>query len=173
MESRSLTDSGQPAPARVRPGGPAPLLLQTVHEHRAGLGAISVLKARGTVDDSNARQFAEALAEHVGHAGQAAEHPLLDLTEVYFACAAAMRSLDRATGPLARAGRALAVVQPRPHVREALTNAGLPGVRVHATLASALHTLHALHPAQTPHPPHSPHPPADREPARAEPGDPA
>lgn len=99
METRSLTDSGQPSPARVRPGGPAPLLLQTVHEYRAGPGAISVLKARGTVDDSNARQFAEALTEHVGQAGQSGEHPLLDLTEVYFACAAAMRSLDRATGP--------------------------------------------------------------------------
>ncbi|WP_240468509.1 STAS domain-containing protein [Streptomyces dangxiongensis] len=137
-----------------------------MHEHRPGLGAISVLKARGTVDDSNARQFAEALAEHVGHAGQAAEHPLLDLTEVYFACAAAVRCLERATGPLARAGRALAVVQPRPHVREALSNAGLPGVRVHATLVSALHALHA------PRQPHPAHPPADRETAGAEPGDP-
>ncbi|MEU6594984.1 STAS domain-containing protein [Streptomyces sp. NPDC046881] len=136
-------ETGPPSPARVRPGGPAPLLLQTVHEHRAGLGGISVLKARGTVDAANARRFREALAEHVAHAEQAGEHPLLDLSEVYLACADAVRSLDRGTGLLARSGRALPVVQPRPHVREALTAAGLPGIRVHASLACALDDLDA------------------------------
>ncbi|WP_078893911.1 STAS domain-containing protein [Streptomyces sp. NRRL S-1022] len=134
-------ETGQPSPARVRPGGPAPLLLQTVHEHRAGIGGISVLKARGTVDAANARRFSEAVAEHVVLADQAGEHPLLDLSEVYLACADAVRSLDRGTGPLARSGRALPVVQPRPHVREALTAAGLPGIRVHASLAGALDGL--------------------------------
>lgn len=134
-------ENGQPHPARVRPGGPAPLLLQTVHEHRREVGGISVLKARGTVDACNAVEFSEALAEHIAHADEAAEHPVLDMTEVYLAGAAAVRSLDRATSVLARSGRALPVVQPRPHVREALRTAGLPGLRVHATLASALHTL--------------------------------
>jgi anti-anti-sigma regulatory factor len=112
-----------------------------VHEHRPEVGGISVLKARGTVDACNALEFCKALAEHIAHADQAAEHPLLDLTEVYLACAAAVRSLDRATGVLACSGRALPVVQPRPHVREALRTAGLPGVRVHATMASALDAL--------------------------------
>ncbi|MFF8908299.1 STAS domain-containing protein [Streptomyces olivaceoviridis] len=148
METRSPREDGQPSPARVRPGGPAPLLLQTVHEHRPGLGGIGVLKARGTVDASNARLFSEALAEHVAHAGQAGEHPLLDLSEAYLACADAVRSLDRATGALAHTGRALSVVQPRPHVREALTSAGLPGIRVHATLASALDALTSREPSR-------------------------
>ncbi|MEU0005602.1 STAS domain-containing protein [Streptomyces sp. NPDC006314] len=134
-------ENDQLFPVRVRPGGPAPLLLQTVHEHRPQVGGISVLKARGTVDACNAVEFTEALAEHIAHADEAAEHPVLDLTEVYLACAAAVGSLDRATGSLACSGRALPVVQPRPHVREALRTAGLPGVQVHATMASALHTL--------------------------------
>ncbi|MFI9247377.1 STAS domain-containing protein [Streptomyces sp. NPDC053086] len=138
---------GQPsAPARVRPGGPAPLSLRTVREHRAGLGGISVLKARGTVDACNAGRFAEALAEHLVETGGAGDHPLLDLTEVYLACPAA-DLLDRGTGDLARSGRALSVVQPRPHVREDLTAAGLPGVRVHACLDSALLALAAGGPA--------------------------
>ncbi|MFF5533808.1 STAS domain-containing protein [Streptomyces cinerochromogenes] len=136
--------SSSSSPSRVRPGGPAPLLLQTVHEHRTGLGGISVLKARGTVDAANAGRFAEALAEHLLHAGQAGEHPLLDLSEVYLACADAVRSLERATGLLAGSGRALPVVQPRPHVREALARAGLPGIRLHASLPAALDALAAL-----------------------------
>ncbi|MEU8034519.1 STAS domain-containing protein [Streptomyces sp. NPDC049099] len=134
-------DDGQRPRARVRPGGPAPLLLQTVHEHRPELGALSVLKARGTVDASNAGEFSEALAEHIAEADRAGEHPVLDMTELYLACAAAVRAVDRATGILAFAGRALPVVQPRPHVREALRAAGLPGVRAHATMASALGSL--------------------------------
>ncbi|WP_236053848.1 MULTISPECIES: STAS domain-containing protein [Streptomyces] len=146
-------ETGQPSPSRVHPGGPAPLLLRTVHEHRAGLGGISVLTARGTVDASNAGRFAEALAEHLADAGRTGDHPLLDLTEVYLACPAA-DLLGRATGDLARSGRALTVVQPRPHVREPLTAAGLPGLRVHASLDSALRAL------------------ADRGPTRAHPGGP-
>ncbi|MCZ0204562.1 anti-sigma factor antagonist, partial [Streptomyces sp. UMAF16] len=41
----------------------------------------------------------------------------------------------------ARVGRALHVVQPRPHVRETLAAAGLPGLRTHATLTTALSAL--------------------------------
>ncbi|MQY37536.1 hypothetical protein SRB17_55400 [Streptomyces sp. RB17] len=136
-------EKGQLSRARVRPGGTAPLLLQTVHEHRPEAGAVSVLKARGTVDAGNATEFSETLAEHIAQAERAGEHPVLDMTEVYLACAAAVRAVDRATGALAFSGRALPVVQPRPHVREALRAAGLPGVRVHATLASALNSLEA------------------------------
>ncbi|MFG3201071.1 STAS domain-containing protein [Streptomyces sp. NPDC048192] len=136
-------EKGQLSRPRARPGGPAPLLLQTVHEHRPETGAVSVLKARGTVDASNAVEFSEALAEHIAQADRADEHAVLDMTEVYLACAAAVRSVDRATGVLAFSGRALPVVQPRPHVREALRAAGLPGVRVHATMASALSSLEA------------------------------
>jgi hypothetical protein len=136
-------EKGQLSRPRARPGGPAPLLLQTVHEHRPDTGAVSVLKARGTVDASNAVEFSEALAEHIAQADRADEHAVLDMTEVYLACAAAVRSVDRATGVLAFSGRALPVVQPRPHVREALRAAGLPGVRVHATMASALSSLEA------------------------------
>jgi anti-anti-sigma regulatory factor len=136
-------EKGQLSRPRARPGGPAPLLLQTVHEHRPETGAVSVLKARGTVDASNAVEFSEALAEHIAQADRADEHAVLDMTEVYLACAAAVRSVDRATGVLAFSGRALPVVQPRPHVREALRAAGLPGVRVHATMASALGSLEA------------------------------
>ncbi|MEV5875330.1 STAS domain-containing protein [Streptomyces sp. NPDC052101] len=138
-------ENGQLSRARARPGHPAPLLLtQTVHEHRPETGALSVLKARGTVDASNAMAFSEAVAEHIARADRAGEHPVLDLTEVYLACAAAVRSMDRATGVLAFSGRVLPVVQPRPHVREALRAAGLPGVRVHATMASALNSLDPL-----------------------------
>lgn len=136
-------ENGQPSRARARPRGPAPLLLQTVHERRPGAGGISVLKARGTVDAANATEFCGALAAHISHADGAGEHALLDMTEMYLACAAAVRSLDRATGALAFSGRALPVVQPRPHVRDALRTAGLPGVRVHATMASALSALEA------------------------------
>ncbi|MEU7299459.1 STAS domain-containing protein [Streptomyces sp. NPDC007206] len=136
-------EKGQLSRPRARPGGPAPLLLQTVHEHRPETGAVSILKARGTVDASNAVEFSEALAEHIAQADRADEHAVLDMTEVYLACAAAVRSVDRATGVLAFSGRALPVVQPRPHVREALRAAGLPGVRVHATIASALSALEA------------------------------
>jgi anti-anti-sigma regulatory factor len=136
-------EKGQLSRPRARPGGPAPLLLQTVPEHRPETGAVSVLKARGTVDASNAVEFSEALAEHIAQADRADEHAVLDMTEVYLACAAAVRSVDRATGVLAFSGRALPVVQPRPHVREALRAAGLPGVRVHATMASALSSLEA------------------------------
>ncbi|WP_330341668.1 STAS domain-containing protein [Streptomyces sp. NBC_00557] len=136
-------EKGQLSRPRARPGGPAPLLMQTVHEHRPETGTVSVLKARGTVDASNAVEFSEALAEHIAQADRAAEHAVLDMTEVYLACAAAVRSVDRATGVLAFSGRALPVVQPRPHVREALRAAGLPGVRVHATMASALSSLEA------------------------------
>ncbi|WBO68088.1 anti-sigma factor antagonist [Streptomyces camelliae] len=136
-------ENGQPSRAHAHPRGPAPLLLQTVHERRPEVGVISVLKARGTVDASNAMEFSEVLAEHIAHADKAGEHPLLDLTEMYLACAAAVRSLDRATGVLAFSGRALPVVQPRPHARDALRTAGLPGVRVHATMASALNALEA------------------------------
>ncbi|MGW2649845.1 STAS domain-containing protein [Streptomyces sp. NPDC001393] len=136
-------EKGQLSRARGRPGGPAPLLLQTVHEHRSEAGAVSVLKARGTVDATNATEFSETLAEHIAQADRAGEHAVLDMTEVYLACAAAVRAVDRATGVLAFSGRALPVVQPRPHVREALRAAALPGVRVHATMASALSTLEA------------------------------
>ena len=128
-------ENGQLSRARVRPGGPAPLLLQTVHEHRPENGDISVLKARGTVDAANAGDFSTALTRHIAQADEAGEHPLLDLTEVYLARADAVRALDRATGFLAFSGRALPVVEPRPHVRESLRTAGLPGVRVHATMA--------------------------------------
>ncbi|MCC5477968.1 STAS domain-containing protein [Streptomyces barringtoniae] len=134
-------EKGQLSRARIRPGGPAPLLLHTAHEHRPEAGAVSVLKARGTVDAGNAVEFSETLAEHIARADRAGEHPVLDMTEVYLACAAAVRAVDRATGALAFSGRALPVVQPRPHVREALRAAGLPGVRVHATMASALDSL--------------------------------
>ncbi|MFF3912231.1 STAS domain-containing protein [Streptomyces sp. NPDC001852] len=136
-------EKGQLSRARGRPGGPAPLLLQTVHEHRSEAGAVCVLKARGTVDATNAMEFSETLAEHIAQADRAGEHAVLDMTDVYLACAAAVRAVDRATGVLAFSGRALPVVQPRPHVREALRGAGLPGVRVHATMASALSTLEA------------------------------
>ncbi|MFJ5034335.1 STAS domain-containing protein [Streptomyces sp. NPDC088560] len=136
-------ENGRPSRARARPRGSAPLLVQTVHERRPEVGGISVLKARGTVDVTNAVEFSEALAEHIAHADRAAEHPLLDMTEMYLACPAAVRSLDRATGALAFSGRALPVVQPRPHARDALRTAGLPGIRVHATMASALEALGA------------------------------
>ncbi|MGW2488235.1 STAS domain-containing protein [Streptomyces sp. NPDC001606] len=135
-----MEDGRQPR-ARPRPGGPAPLLLETVPEHRPETGAVSVLKARGTVDAANAQDFARALAEHIEDADRTGAHPLLNLTEAYLACPAAVRALDRATAVLAFSGRALAVVQPRPHVREALRAAGLPGVRVHATPAAALDAL--------------------------------
>ncbi|MFF7356361.1 MULTISPECIES: hypothetical protein [Streptomyces] len=134
-------DDGQRPRARIRPYGPAPLLLQTVHEHRPEAGAVSLLRARGTVDASNAGEFSEALAEHITQADKAGEHPVLDMTELYLACAAAVRAVDRATGVLAFSGRALPVVQPRPHVREALRAAGLPGVRAHATMTAALTSL--------------------------------
>ncbi|WP_063886359.1 hypothetical protein [Streptomyces sp. NRRL S-31] len=114
---------GQPPPARVRPGGPAPLLLRTVREHRAELGGISVLTARGAVDTHNAGRFGEALAERLAHSGRTGEHPLPDLTEAFLACADAVRALDGATAALAGSGRVLHVVQPRPHVRETLTAA--------------------------------------------------
>ncbi|MEU5080635.1 MULTISPECIES: STAS domain-containing protein [Streptomyces] len=132
---------GQPSPARVRPGGPGPLLLRTEREHRTGLGAVSVLKARGTVDADNAGRLSAALAAHLADAERAGEHPLLDLTEAHLACAAALRALAAPTGALARAGRALHVVQPRPHVRETLAEAGLPGIRAHADLTTALRAL--------------------------------
>ncbi|MEU3416636.1 STAS domain-containing protein [Streptomyces sp. NPDC006658] len=140
---------GQPSPARVRPGGPAPLRLRTEREHHAGLGRISVLKARGTVDADNAGRLSAALAGHLADAGRTGDHPLLDLTETYLACAAALAALDRATGALARAGRALHVVQPRPHVRETLAAAGLPGIRTYATLTAALCALETGEPADT------------------------
>ncbi|MGV4982913.1 STAS domain-containing protein [Streptomyces sp. NPDC001709] len=136
-------ENGQLSRARVHPGIPTPLLLQTVHEQRPEAGAVSVLKARGTVDASNALEFSETLAEHIAQADRADEHPVLDMTEVYLACPAAVRAVDRATGTLAFSGRALPVVQPRPHVREALRAARLPGVRVYATMASALNSLEA------------------------------
>lgn len=136
-------EKGQQSRARLRPGSPAPLLLQTLHEHRPDAGTVSVLKARGTVDATNAMEFSETLAEHIAQAERAEEHAVLDMTEVYLACAAAVRAVDRATGVLAFSGRTLPVVQPRPHVREALRAAGLPGVRVHATMASALNSLQA------------------------------
>ncbi|WP_432030104.1 STAS domain-containing protein [Streptomyces sp. 1222.5] len=142
-------ENGQLSHARVRPGGPSPLLLRTVHEHRPEAGDVSVLKARGTVDASNAADFSAALAGHIGHADDTGEHPVLDLTEVYLACSDAMRALERATAFLAVSGRVLPVVEPRPHVREALRTAGLPGVRVHATMASALNTPEPR-PAQEP-----------------------
>ncbi|MFB7510548.1 STAS domain-containing protein [Streptomyces broussonetiae] len=136
-------DNGQPSPARARRRGSSLLFLQALHERRPEVGGLSVLKASGTVDAANAMEFSEVLAAHIAHADQAGEHPVLDMTEMYLACAAAVRSLDRATGSLAFSGRALPVVQPRPQIREALRTAGLPGVRVHATMASALNTLEA------------------------------
>ncbi|MEU3527763.1 STAS domain-containing protein [Streptomyces sp. NPDC038707] len=134
-------DTGQPSPLRARPGGPAPLLLRTEREDHAGPGRISVLKARGTVDAGNAGRLSAALAAHLAHAERAGEHPVLDLTEAHLACAAALRALDGPAAALARAGRALHVVQPRPHVRETLAAAGLPGIRTHATRTAALHAL--------------------------------
>ncbi|MFF4710480.1 anti-sigma factor antagonist [Streptomyces eurythermus] len=139
---------GQPSPARVRPGGPAPLLLRTEREHRTGPGAVSVLKARGTVDADNAGHLSAALAAHLADAERTGAHPLLDLTEAHLACAAALTALAGPAGALARAGRALHVVQPRPHVRETLAAADLPGIRAHATLTTA---LRALEPGETPH----------------------
>ncbi|MEU7560439.1 anti-sigma factor antagonist [Streptomyces eurythermus] len=139
---------GQPSPARVRPGGPAPLLLRTESGHRTGLGAVSVLKARGTVDADNAGRLSAALAAHLADAERAGEHPLLDLTEAHLACAAALRTLAGPTGALAGAGRVLHVVQPRPHVRETLAAAGLPGIRTHADLTTALRALDSV---ETPH----------------------
>ena len=130
----------------------AALSLKAVRERRPEVGLVSVLKARGTVDASNAPEFSAALAEHVERADINGEHAVLDMTEVYLASAVAVRSLDRATGSLAFSGRSLPVVQPRPHVREMLRLAGLQGVRVHATMASALNALE------------------DRRPARPEPG---
>ncbi|MEU8967782.1 anti-sigma factor antagonist [Streptomyces monashensis] len=141
-------ENGRPSRARARPRGSAPLFVQTAHERRPEAGGISILRARGTVDVSNAVKFSEALAGHIAHADRAAEHPLLDMTEIYLACPAAVRSLDRATGALAFSGRALPVVQPRPHARDALRTAGLPGIRVHATMASALEALEALEAAE-------------------------
>ncbi|MGN5377796.1 STAS domain-containing protein [Streptomyces lasalocidi] len=123
--------------------------MQTVHERRPEVGGISILRARGTVDVANAVEFSEALAGHIALADRAAEHPLLDMTETYLACPAAVRSLDRATGALAFSGRALPVVQPRPHARDALRTAGLPGIRVHATMASALEALEPLEAVET------------------------
>ncbi|WP_237539170.1 STAS domain-containing protein [Streptomyces sp. SID486] len=142
-------ETGQPSPpARVRPGGPAPLLLRTAREHRPGLGGVSVLAARGTVDACNAGRFTEALADHLERTGQAGDHAVLDLTEVYIACSAA-DLLHRGTGGgCTRSGRALSVVQPRPHVRETLTAAGLPGVRLHACLDAALLALAARGPVR-------------------------
>ncbi|QIS75674.1 anti-sigma factor antagonist [Streptomyces sp. DSM 40868] len=115
--------------------------MRTEREHRTGLGAVSVLKARGTVDADNAGRLSAALAAHLADAERAGEHPLLDLTEAHLACAAALRALAAPTGALARAGRALHVVQPRPHVRETLAEAGLPGIRAHADLTTALRAL--------------------------------
>ncbi|MFE5400120.1 STAS domain-containing protein [Streptomyces sp. NPDC056580] len=126
----------------------APLLLRAVRDTRPESGPITLLKARGTVDASNATEFSEALAEHLRRSDRAGEHLILDMTEVYLASAVAVRSLDRATGGLALSGRCLPIVQPRPHVREALRLAGLPGVRVHATTASALDSLPAGEPAR-------------------------
>ncbi|KUN89497.1 hypothetical protein AQJ66_04875 [Streptomyces bungoensis] len=136
-------EQGQLSSARVRPAGPAPLHLRAVRERRPGGGGITVLKARGTVDASNAAEFSESLAGHLAEADRAGEAAVLDMAELYLASAVAVRSLDRATGGLALAGRCLPIVQPRPHVREALRLAGLPGVRAHATLASAVHSLEA------------------------------
>ncbi|WP_369387393.1 anti-sigma factor antagonist [Streptomyces sp. CG1] len=138
-------ENGQLSRARARPIRPTLLLTQTVHAHRPETGAVSVLKARGTVDASNATEFSEAVAEHIAQADRAGELPVLDMTEAYLACAAAVRAVDRATGVLAFSGRVLPVVQPRPHVREALRTAGLPDVRVYATMASALAALNSLH----------------------------
>ncbi|MEW2625846.1 STAS domain-containing protein [Streptomyces sp. NPDC048106] len=134
-------EHGRPSPARVRPGGTAPLLLRTAREPRADGCFLSVLSARGTVDASNAASFSDALAAHVTHAERAGEHPVLDLTEVYLDGAAALHALDRVAGPLARTGRALAVVQPRPHVRETLHTTVPRGLCVHASLAAALHPV--------------------------------
>ncbi|MBK3521465.1 anti-sigma factor antagonist [Streptomyces sp. MBT70] len=115
--------------------------MRTERGHRTGLGAVSVLKARGTVDADNAGRLSAALAAHLADAERAGEHPLLDLTEAHLACAAALRAL-------ANAGRALHVVQPRPHVRETLAAAGLPGIRTHADLTTALRALDSV---ETPH----------------------
>ncbi|OLZ73705.1 hypothetical protein AV521_05610 [Streptomyces sp. IMTB 2501] len=119
-----------------------------MHAHRPETGAVSVLKARGTVDASNAIAFSEAVAEHIAHADRAGELPVLDMTEAYLACAAAVRAVDRATAVLAFSGRVLPVVQPRPHVRETLRTAGLPGIRVYATMASVLAALKSLYAPQ-------------------------
>jgi hypothetical protein len=139
-------ENGRPSHARARPGGTAPPLLRTLRRQRPEAGGISVLRARGTVDESNAAEFCQALAEHIEDAGRTGEHPVLDLTEAYLGCPDGVRCLDRATGALAFSGRAPAVGQPRPHVRDVLRTAGPPGIQVHATLASALHALEARTP---------------------------
>lgn len=55
------------------------------------------------------------------------------MTDLYVASASAVHALDRVTrGPAAK-GRVLLVVQPRPHVREALRRSGLPGIGLYAT----------------------------------------
>ncbi|AOR36168.1 hypothetical protein BFF78_38515 [Streptomyces fodineus] len=96
--------------------------------------------ARGTVDAPHAPELPKALAEHIAQADRAAEHPVPDMTEVHLARAAAVRPVDRATGAVVFAGRALPVVQPRPQVREALRAAGRP---VHAATESALNSPEA------------------------------
>ncbi|WP_051430153.1 hypothetical protein, partial [Streptomyces roseochromogenus] len=131
-------ENGQLSRTRGRPGRPPLLCTQTVHAHRLETGAVSIPKARGTVDASSIMEFSEAVAEHIAHADRAGELLVLGMTEARLACAAAARAVGRATGILAFSGRVLPVVQPRPHVREALRTAGVPGVRAYATMASAL-----------------------------------
>ncbi|MER5542180.1 anti-sigma factor antagonist [Streptomyces sp. NPDC002589] len=138
-------EHGQLTRVRARPGRPTLLLTQTVHAHRPETGAVSVLKARGTVDASHAMEFCEAVTEHIARADRAGELPVLDMTEAYVACAAAVRAVDRVTRVLAFSGRVLPVVQPRPQLRDALCTAGLPGVRVYATMAAALISLDSLY----------------------------
>lgn len=120
---------------------PAPLMMKASPLDGESLGQVTFLHVRGTLDASNADDFSHALASHLARAEATETHAVLDMTDVYLSSAAAVRALDQVTRGLAAAGRPLPIVQPRPHVREALRLAGLPGIRPHATVESALRGL--------------------------------
>ncbi|MFD5268094.1 ANTAR domain-containing protein [Streptomyces sp. NPDC058335] len=122
---------------------PAPLMMKASPLDGESLGQVTFLQVRGTLDASNADDFSHALASHLAHAEVTETHAVLDMTDVHLSSAAAVRALDQVTRGLAAAGRPLPIVQPRPHVREALRLAGLPGIRPHATVEAALEGLRA------------------------------
>jgi anti-anti-sigma regulatory factor len=155
-------------PCRTAGRPPAPLLLKASSLDDQSLGEVTFLTLRGTLDASNAEDFCQALASHLARARATGSHAVLDMAGVFLSSAAAVRALDRVTRGQDGAGRPLLVVQPRPHVREALRLAGLPGVRLHPTVDSALDALRtettgsdpAAVRAQAPPPPHPPAPAA-------------
>ncbi|MFE9674110.1 ANTAR domain-containing protein [Streptomyces sp. NPDC006259] len=122
---------------------PAPLMMKASPLDGESLGQVTFLQVRGTLDASNADDFSHALASHLARAEVTETHAVLDMTDVHLSSAAAVRALDQVTRGLAAAGRPLPIVQPRPHVREALRLAGLPGIRPHPTVESALQGLRA------------------------------